>query len=168
MELSLRKWRQEDRKDLIQLCNQVDRTYLSNQLPNPCTDAVAQRWITATEIWEKRKGKQRAIVADGAIIGNITVEKENDVLQKNAEIGYYLLPEYEGKGIMTWAVAEMCQLAFQEMDILRITALVCKPNQASRRVLEKNGFQQEGLLKSAVVKNEQIYDLCIYGRLNEH
>lgn len=165
MELSLRRWRPEDGEGLIRLCDQVDRTYLSGQLPNPCTKAVAKRWITATEIWEKRKGKQRAIIADGAIVGNITLEKGNDVWQKNAELGYYLLPQCEGKGIMTWAVNEMCRLAFDEMDILRITALVCERNQASRRVLEKNGFKQEGLLKNAMVKDEQPYDLCIYGRL---
>lgn len=167
MELSLRRWKAEDREALMDLCNRVDRTYLSNQIPYPCTEAVANRWIIATEIWEKQKGKQRAIVANGVIVGNITVEKENDVWQKNAEIGYYLLPECEGKGIMSWAVDEMCRLAFREMDILRITALVCEPNQASRRVLEKNGFKQEGFLQNAVVKNENIYDLCVYGRLNK-
>ena len=45
----------------------------------------------------------------------------------------------------------------QLLDILRITGRVYEPNKASRRVLEKNGFELEGLLKQAVDKNGNIY-----------
>lgn len=38
------------------------------------------------------------------------------------------------------------------------------PNTASRRVLEKNGFQPEGRMKNAVTKGSALYDLCIYGK----
>ena len=52
-------------------------------------------------------------------------------------------------------------------DILRISARIYAPNIASRRVLEKNGFQQEGVMRRAVCKGEQVYDMHIFGRLRE-
>ena len=36
---------------------------------------------------------------------------------------------------------------------------------ASRRVIEKNGFEPKGVLRRAVCKGGEVYDLLIYGRL---
>ncbi len=66
---------------------------------------------------------------------------------------------------MTEAVRQICEIAFRELDILRITGLVYEPNVASRKVLEKNGFLLEGIMKDAVVKNGSVFNLCIYGKL---
>lgn len=68
---------------------------------------------------------------------------------------------------MTEAVRRICELGFSELNILRITGLVYAPNLASRRVLEKNGFLQEGMQKNAVYKDGKVYDLCLYGKLKE-
>ena len=65
---------------------------------------------------------------------------------------------------MTKAVKEICEMAFDKLDIVRITGLVYKPNIASQRVLEKNDFVLEGIMKNAVFKNGNIYDMCIYGK----
>ena len=68
---------------------------------------------------------------------------------------------------MTEAARQICELAFASLDIIRITGLVYEPNIASRRVLEKNGFTLEGMMKNAVVKDGNVYDLCVYGKLTE-
>ncbi len=98
-------------------------------------------------------------------MGLFSVDQKSDVYGKDAEIGYLLHTEDWSKGIMTEAVREICGLAFAELDIIRITGLVYEPNVASRRVLEKNGFVLEGLMKNAVVKDGHIYNLCIYGKI---
>jgi hypothetical protein len=41
------------------------------------------------------------------------------------------------------------------------------PNTASQRVLEKNGFESEGVRKNAVYKDGKFYDLCLYGKLKQ-
>ena len=92
------------------------------------------------------------------------MEQKEDVYRKDGEIGYYLLQEEYSKGIMTEAVKQICEIAFQELDIIRITGLVYDINIASKRVLEKNGVTLEGVMKNAVIKNENIFDLCIYGK----
>ena len=105
------------------------------------------------------------IVVDGKIVGTISVEQKEDVYQKDSEIGYYLLLEVYSKGIMTEAVRQICEIAFEKLDIIRITGVVYEPNIASRKVLEKKNFLLEGVMKKAVIKNNNIYDLCIYGKL---
>ena len=107
----------------------------------------------------------RAIAVDGKIVGNISVEQKTDVYCKDGEIGYLLLTDCWSRGIMTEAVRQICEIAFSELDIIRITGLVYAPNIASRRVLEKNSFVQEGLQKNAVYKDGKVFDLCVYGKL---
>lgn len=121
--------------------------------------------LKISPINEGSNGIFRSISVDDKIVGNISVERKDDVFCKDAEIGYFLLTEYWSKGIMTEAVRQICQIAFDELDILRITGLVYNPNNASKKVLEKNGFAMEGTMKQAVVKDGSIYDLCILGKL---
>ena len=148
--IELRKWTFHDKENLMAICNAVNRSYLSNRLPFPYTESDAKWWLD---------------MVDGTIVGNISVEQKSDVYGKDAEIGYLLITEKWSQGIMTEAVGQICNLAFSSLDIIRITGLVYEPNSGSRRVLEKNGFILEGILKHAVVKDGSIYNLCIYGKL---
>ena len=78
-----------------------------------------------------------------------------------------LLTDYWSKGIMTEAVKQICQIAFDELDIIRITGVYYEPNTASGRVLEKAGFQYEGTRINGVTKGNEIYNLCMTGLLKE-
>ena len=75
------------------------------------------------------------------------------------------MTDFWSKGIMTEAVRHICDAAFSELDIIRVTGLVYAPNEASKCVLEKNGFALEGLQKNAVCKGGRIYDLFLYGKI---
>ena len=165
MRIELVKWSPALKQDLINICNLVDRSFLSNRLPYPYTEDSADWWLGMVSEQDGKEGVFRAIVADGSVVGNISVEKKSDVYCKDGEIGYLLLTEHWSKGIMTEAVRQICDAAFTELDIVRITGLVYAPNVASQRVLEKNGFIQEGIQKKAVYKNGQLYDLYLYGKL---
>lgn len=165
MRIELVKWSPALKQDLINICNLVDRSFLSNRLPYPYTEDSADWWLGMVSEQDGKEGVFRAIVADGSVVGNISVEKKSDVYCKDGEIGYLLLTEHWSKGIMTEAVRQICDAAFTELDIVRITGLVYAPNVASQRVLQKNGFVQEGIQKNAVYKNGQLYDLYLYGKL---
>ena len=157
----------DDCARMAEICTLLDRSYLSDQLPDPDTEDSAAWWINMALEKEGKEGVFRAILADGTVVGNISVERKQDVYRQDAEIGYFLLTERWSKGIMTEAVRKICQEAFEQLDIIRITGLVYAPNIASRRVLEKNGFELEGVLKNGVLKNGAVYDLCIYGKQKE-
>ena len=60
------------------------------------------------------------------------------------EIGYGVLPEYEGQGYTTEAVQAMTQWAFQQKEVVFVEAETDPENKASQRVLEKCGFAPDG------------------------
>ena len=45
MRVELRKWSMADKQALITICNQIDRSYLSDRLPNPYTEVSADWWL---------------------------------------------------------------------------------------------------------------------------
>ena len=164
-DIILEKWSLEDKFRLNALCNSIDRSFLSDRIPYPYTDRDAEAWLSMVSRLDGSEGIFRAIKKDGLLIGNISVEKKADIYRLDGEIGYFLLDEYKGQGIMTEAVSQICELAFSELDICRITGLVFAENTASARVLEKNGFKPEGCMKQAVIKNGMLHDLLVYGKL---
>ena len=89
MNIILKQWTIEDKVELIALCNAVDRTYLSDRLPYPYSDADADWWIEMVELNEGKTGVFRAIVVDGRIVGSISVERDGNSCGRG-EIGYML------------------------------------------------------------------------------
>ena len=144
--------------ELTNLCNAVDRHYLSDRLPNPYTKKDAEEWLKMVSDNDAITGIYQAIVYNGKLIGSISVEKKHD----DAEIGYMLLNEYSNKGLATEAVKQICSIAFKALSIEQITANVFQPNNASIRVLLKNGFKYKGSIPNAVIKDGAVYDLLIY------
>jgi len=83
-------------------------------------------------------------------------------------IGYYLAENYWGKGLASDAVNILVKFLFEEVNINRIQAEVMPLNEASKKVLQKNGFLKEGLLRQAKVwSGKGVVDLEIYGLLKE-
>lgn len=93
----------------------------------------------------------RAICLNNRAIGSISVcsYSGNDQCRaKSAELGYVLGSKYWGKGIATHVVKRVAEIAFVELPQLeRLEALVDVENVGSQRVLEKAGFQREGVLR---------------------
>ncbi len=158
LELELKQWALSDAKELTNLCNAVDRHYLSDRLPNPYTEKDAEEWLKMVTDNNEINGIYRAIVCDGKLIGSISVEKKDD----DAEIGYMLHNDYSNKGIGTEAVKQICPIAFKVLSLEQITANVFQPNIASIRVLLKNGFKYRSAIPNAVIKDGNVYDLLIY------
>ena len=165
MKIILKQWEEQDKTRLMELCNQVDRTYLSGGLPYPYTLDDANWWLNHVKEHEGKDAIFRAIVVDNEIVGMISIEQKSDVFKKDGKIGYCLQNESWSKGIMSEAVKQICKIAFVALDIVRISGEVFSMNLASRKVLEKNQFQLEGILKKALIKEDQLYDLCIYALL---
>ena len=62
-------------------------------------------------------------------------------------IGYDLIPSRWNKGIMTNVVKAVTEFAYNKMDMHRIEAFITPGNDASIRVLKKNGYKEEGILR---------------------
>ena len=167
MNVELLNWSRDLRTELMDLCNSVDRSYLSDRLPSPYTEADADWWLNMVSEHDGVDGLFRAIVLDGKAVGSISVECRPDVYHRDCEIGYMLLTEYWSQGIMTEAVRLMCDEAFEKLDIARITGIVYTENEASWKVLEKNGFVREGLQRRSACKKGKMHDIFLYGKLRD-
>jgi ribosomal-protein-alanine N-acetyltransferase len=73
-----------------------------------------------------------------------TVSPEN----RSAEIAYDLAPSMWGKGIATHVCSVLVGWAHAHVDLVRVQAAVLESNERSARVLQRCGFQREGLLIS--------------------
>ena len=89
MKIELQKWSFEDKETLITICNSIDRSYLAGRIPNPYTEESADWWLNMVGESDGKNAVFRKIVADGKIVGNISVEQKEDVYCKNSEIGYF-------------------------------------------------------------------------------
>ena len=162
MIITLHTWTPADKPALMALCNAVDRTFLSDRLPYPYTEADADWWLGMVAENEGKEGVWRAIVVDGQIVGSISVERMADEQRNVGSIGYMILTPFWSQGIGTEAVRQICGIAFRELALERIIGEVFPENLASARVLEKNGFQLERTKIGGVVKDGKAMDVKIF------
>ena len=162
MEISIRNWTFADKQALMGVCNRVDRTFLSDRLPEPYTEADADWWLRMVAENEGKEGVWRSIWADGQLVGSISVERKAGEEYATGELGYMILTLWWSKGIGTEAVRQMCGIAFAELDLERITATVFEGNRASERVLEKNGFSLVEMVPGGVVKGGKTMGVRVY------
>ena len=81
------------------------------------------------------------------IIGSVGL---NNIIRgafQSCHLGYKLDKDYQNRGLMTMAIAMVVDHAFGTLHLHRVEANVMPRNLASLRVLEKNGFENEGLSK---------------------
>jgi len=102
---------------------------------------------------------------DHTFLGAVGFNNRNKEHRK-IEMGYWLLPEFWGSGIMKEAAQMACNYAFETMRVHRIEAFVEVENKNSRKVLNQLGFQLEGIMRDCEIKDEQFISLEIYAKLN--
>lgn len=81
---------------------------------------------------------------------------------RKAEIGYEIHPTYWRKGYVSEAIQKIIEYGFKEMDLTRIGAIIYLENDGSYKLLEKLGFQREGVLRKNMYQNGEPYDTYIY------
>lgn len=163
MECRIREWRIEDASRLAEMLN--NRNILNNLrdgLPYPYTETDAEEYINSMLMANKNKTFAFAITVDDKVVGSIGVFRCDNIHSRTAEMGYYIGEPYWGCGLGTSAVTQVCTYIFENTDIIRIFAEPFAYNTASCRVLEKAGFQFEGLLRSNAVKNGNVIDMKMY------
>ncbi len=103
------------------------------------------------------------IATDGEAVGIIGLHDINHIWG-TAELGYFLSSDHHGKGYVTEAVGLLSDWAFGHLRIEKLIASVLDGNPASQRVLEKNGYTEEGRLTEFAFVDGERLDLLIYGR----
>jgi RimJ/RimL family protein N-acetyltransferase len=107
-----------------------------------------------------------AIRAEGTVVG-WAVTNLHDLRAHAAYVGYYVLPDYWGNGYASEAAQLLVAYAFDELNAHRVEASVQADNPASKRVLEKLGFQQEGTKRDAYYKQGEYKDITLWSLLDD-
>lgn len=168
MECRIRQWKIEDAADLAKMLN--NRNILNNLrdgLPYPYTRKDAEEYITAMLNADQTKTFAFAITVDDKAVGSIGAFRCDNIHFRTAEMGYYIGEPYWGNGMATGAVKQICSYVFEHTDIIRIFAEPFAYNTASCRVLEKAGFQLEGILRSNAIKNGKVLDMKMYSLIKK-
>ena len=98
---------------------------------------------------------------ESKLIGTIclwNLDKENS----RAEVGYELLPAYQGKGLMQEALSKIIECGFQILGFKTITAYTDSANERSVRILEKNNFRRDKALEYEYFQKEGFGNEVIY------
>ncbi len=139
--LILRAPRFEDAKSVSALVNDRRIAASMTRIPHPYGLADAKEWIASAN---GREGEETFLItlADGAVIGACGLDLRDGPAP---EIGYWLGVPYWDHGYATEAVRAVIDRSFGELDHEALQAGARVSNPASRRVLEKCGFQWTGV-----------------------
>ncbi len=110
------------------------RTAYTEMLQNCRSHPKKRLWYTCWRV---------TLVQGGQLVGNVGFLGEpNDAGE--VELGYGTLPGFCGNGYATEAVRRLTDWAFSQPDVFFVRAQAAQGNAASRRVLEKAGFEPAG------------------------
>jgi [ribosomal protein S5]-alanine N-acetyltransferase len=106
------------------------------------------------------------IECESRIVGTVSLSEINDMM-KTAEVGYMVGKIDYGKGIASAALRVWTAMIFEKSDLRKLTASVAEENHASLRVLEKVGYQREGLLRDHYLIQGEPVSQLVFGLLRD-
>jgi len=161
MNFTLRPWNTNDLDSLVKNANNPNiAKFMTDGFPHPYTN---EKGISFIEMATKDSPIHIfAIDIDGKAVGGIGIHPQQDIMKKNAELGYWLGEDYWGKGIVSGAIKQVVDFAFTTYDINRIFARPFGTNIASQKVLEKCGFKLEARFEKVIFKNGEYLDELVY------
>lgn len=164
--LLLRPFESDDVEEALNYRNDVEFARFLPHIPQPFTRADAEQFITANmeEPWEQYP--TFAIVLDARLIGTINLEVDAD--NRIAMLGYAISRDRWGEGITPEAARAVIDWGFQTFSLAKIWASTDARHWRSRRVMEKLGMRQEGLLRLHRLDRTGLrVDEVIFGLLRE-
>lgn len=136
-------------------------------MPHPYQAEDARQWIN----FAGRSARKDQSYAFGIeykqtreIIGGISL-KQIHTRDRSTEIGYWLARKFWGRGIGSEAVRLILEFCFKQLGLHRVYAVTHAKNLGSSRVLTKNGFVREGVLRKAGKIGGRWQDMYTFGIL---
>jgi len=138
---------------------------LRDLFPHPYTPTHAAGYIA--HVRQRPEILSFAIDVGGEAVGGISLRRGEDIERFTAELGYWLGEEYWGRGITSEAIRDITERGFALHGLIRIFAVPFARNVASCRVLEKNGYSREGLMRQSAFKDGVVEDQYLYAALRD-
>ncbi|MDA8319545.1 MAG: GNAT family protein [Actinomycetota bacterium] len=90
------------------------------------------------------------VTYDGRFAGQLTIGNIIWGSARSASVGYWVDQEFAGRGVIPTALAMALDHSFTVVGLHRIEATIRPENRASRRVVEKLGFHDEGIRRRSL------------------
>lgn len=160
--IRLRALHTYDQQKLAELANNRNiYNNLRDFFPHPYSEKNAKEFIDQCK--KEDPTVTFAVEFDDCLCGVAGLVMQSDIYRLSAEIGYWIGEPFWNKGIASIAVKLLLEYGFKNLQLQRIYTGVIDYNKASQRVLEKCGFEFEGIFKKAIIKNNKIYNEHRYG-----
>ena len=138
--LVLRPPHLEDVVDLVALANDPQLASMLTTMPHPYREADAQAFVARWAVAESGAAYALTDAETGAFLGCASLIARNE----GAELGYWIGKPFQGFGYATEAAHALVDLAFRASNLDRLHASCRVINAASRRVIQKCGFDYVG------------------------
>lgn len=166
--LLLRRVSENDVNEILELrSNPETMKYIPRPLLKNNQDAL-DHYKMIDEAIENNTGINWAVTIKGnpkllGIVGFYRIQREN----YRAEIGYMILPEFQGMGIITETIQILLEYAFSQLNLHSVEAVIDPENIASEKVLQKCKFVKEAHFKENEFYDGKFWDSVIYSLLNK-
>lgn len=138
-------------------------------IPHPYPEGEAERYV-AKRIAEFEQGHSRSFAIehkfDNKFCGVIEI-RDIEREHSQAELSFWLAVEAWGQGYMSEAVKPILHFSFEDLDLNRLYAYHMVRNPGSSKVLQKNGFMQEGILRQRICKWGVFEDVKLWALLRQ-
>ena len=161
--------RKSDVESFVRYLNDIEIYRNTCSIPNPYTQKDALAFLRLVRDFEKVNEVQREwairLKEKDELIGCIGLLYNDGVQSHKSEFGYWLGRPFWNKGIMSDVVSKFADHCLHNIGLVRLSARVFSHNDKSMRVLEKAGFEREGLIRKDVKKDGVYLDSYIFSRI---
>ena len=130
------------------------------------------------EAWEEIAWYQSTFDENSGIRWGITLKGHGKVIGScgflnkvprhfRSDIGFELSQDFWGQGIANEALEAVIKYGFEQLNLQRIQALIEPPNNSSQKLVERNGFIKEGLLRNYEFTCGEFNDLFMYSLIKQ-
>ncbi len=162
----LRKLKHTDAASITKHITSEIVRYTAN-IPYPYTEKNAQAFI---KLSLKKNYQERALVygiqINNEIVGICSIDSIDNINRKGI-LGYWLAKEHWGKKITSQAAKKVVEIAFNNCNLHRIEVEHFEENIASKKIIEKLGFQLEGIKRDIFFRENHWHNSFIYSLIKK-
>lgn len=163
--LTLRKITKKDLEDVYRYASDEEVSKFLLWSPHKSREQTKLYLKNITAAYNRGEYFDWGIEYEGHIIGTVGFTTL-DAINNKGEIGYVLSSEFWGKGIACEAAQAIIKFGFDVLMLERLEARFMIENKSSRRVLEKLGLKEEGVIRHGVFAKGKYRDICLYSILS--
>jgi RimJ/RimL family protein N-acetyltransferase len=154
----------EECRALLVAYNDVSQRAATDHTEIKSWTTLRERFV-ANGLWDAERGTLLITTLEDHMIGEISFTQRSTW---ELEIGYRIfVPDNRGQGYLSEALPLFSAYLFATRPIGRLRIQTAHDNVGSRRVAEKSGYRQEGVLRRAYFYRGRWCDGVIYGLLRE-